>query len=114
MTLLDGKLWTIIIRMNFRCTHLTAPIAKLLPSPTAMNFRFSTITAALGCVLLASCYPYDESRDRKQHPKPPQKTTATTTEQQKIQEQRDKLKAEDEQKKTEVTRSMPPPEPLGN
>lgn len=67
---------------------------------TAMNFRLSTIIATLGCVLLASCYPYDESK----HQKPTQKTkqkTVTTAEQQKIQEQRDQLKATAEKKKEE-------------
>lgn len=67
---------------------------------TAMNFRLSSIIATLGCVLLASCYPYDESK----HQKPTQKTkqkTVTTAEQQKIQEQRDQLKATEEAKKKE-------------
>lgn len=67
-----------------------------------MNFRFSTSIAALGCVLLASCYPYDESKDKKQPQKPVQKTP-TAAEQQKIKEQRDGLKEkEDLAKKDEV------------
>jgi hypothetical protein len=57
-----------------------------------MYFRYSTAFAALGCVLMASCYPYDESKNKK--PVPPKQTqkTMTPAEQQKIKEQRDKMK----------------------
>ncbi|RYD22110.1 MAG: hypothetical protein EOP88_09150 [Verrucomicrobiaceae bacterium] len=72
-----------------------------------MNSRFTTAFAALGCVLLASCYPYDESRDgRKTAQKKPDQTV-TSPEQQKLQQQRDELKKKeelakkDEEKKTE-------------
>jgi hypothetical protein len=66
-----------------------------------MKLRLSTAFAALGCVLLASCYPYDESRDRKPTQAPPQKTVSSA-EQQKIKEQRDKLKAEEDLKKKQT------------
>ncbi|HEX7260523.1 MAG TPA: hypothetical protein VF258_01795 [Luteolibacter sp.] len=65
-----------------------------------MNFRLSSIIATLGCVLLASCYPYDESK-HKQPTQPTKQKTVTTPEQQKIQEQRDQLKAAEEAKKKE-------------
>ena len=65
-----------------------------------MNIQFSTAFATLGCVLLASCYPYNENRGRKQATKPPEKTVSSA-DQQKIKEQRDQLKAQDETKKQE-------------
>lgn len=63
-----------------------------------MNLRFSTAFAAVGCILMASCYPYDESQRNKPTQKTPQKTV-TSPEQQKVQEQRDKLKKEQTAKK---------------
>jgi outer membrane biosynthesis protein TonB len=66
-----------------------------------MNFRFSTAVAALGCVFLASCYPYNENQRRKQTTKPAEKSL-TSAEQQKLKEQRDKLKAEEEKKATDT------------
>ncbi len=63
-----------------------------------MNIRFSTASAALGCILLASCYPYNENRGRNQATKPPEKTV-TSQDQQKIQAQRDKLKQDELKKK---------------
>jgi len=61
-----------------------------------MQFRFSTAFAALGCVLLASCYPYDESKNRK--PAPPKQTqkSLTAAEQQKLKEQRELMKEKEE------------------
>jgi hypothetical protein len=56
-----------------------------------MKIRFSTIVPALGCAMLASCYPYDESKDRRPPRKPIQKTVSSA-EQQKIQAQREVLK----------------------
>lgn len=72
-----------------------------------MTYRFSTAFAALGCLFLASCYPYNENQHKKQAGKPPEKTV-TSAEQQKIQDQRDKLKAQDELKKTETTEEKIP------
>lgn len=65
-----------------------------------MNSRFLTASAALGCILLASCYPYNENRGRKPSGKPPEKTVSSQ-DQQKIQEQREKLN-QDAQKKKEA------------
>jgi len=55
--------------------------------------------AALGCAMLASCYPYPENRDDKPANKPPEKTV-TSADQQKVQAERDRMKAEAEKKKT--------------
>jgi hypothetical protein len=66
-----------------------------------MKFHFSTAFAALGCVLLASCYPYDESKNKKPAPKPAPKTL-TSAEQQKLKEQRDKMKETDDLVNKEV------------
>jgi hypothetical protein len=77
-----------------------------------MNFRFSTATAALGCILLASCQVYDESRDKKTAAVPPTKTP-TPAEQAKIQEQREKLKAEEDLKKKEAATNTTPSENPG-
>jgi hypothetical protein len=63
-----------------------------------MNLRFSTVSATLGCILLASCYPYNENRGRKQSGKPPEKNVSSQ-DQQKIQAQRDKLKLDELKKK---------------
>lgn len=71
-----------------------------------MNLRLSSPIAALGCVFLASCYPYDESRDKRPTQAPTQKTVSTA-EQQKIKEQRDKMKAGEELKKKEVVENTP-------
>ncbi|MEO5714845.1 MAG: hypothetical protein ABIT37_15300 [Luteolibacter sp.] len=71
-----------------------------------MTFRVSTGFAALGCVLLASCYPYDESQGRKPATKPPEKTL-TAAEQQKIKEQREMAKNEANLKKQEELRNNP-------
>lgn len=71
-----------------------------------MTYRFSTGFAALGCVLLASCYPYNENPQHRSGRRPPA-TTPTAVEQQKIKEQRDlaqkeaNLKKQESNKKTE-------------
>lgn len=70
-----------------------------------MKLRTSTAFAVLGCVVLASCYPYNENRYRKPDGNQ-RKTTVTSAEQQKIQQQRDEMKAKDEQKKE--TAEKPP------
>jgi len=75
-----------------------------------MTFRFSTGFAALGCVLLASCYPYDESHGKKPGTRPPEKTL-TSAEQQKIKEQREMAKKEADLKKQEDLKSTPPTTP---
>lgn len=79
-----------------------------------MKVRLSSIIATLGCIFLVSCYPYDESQDKKPKQQQPKQKTVTTPEQQKIQEQRDKLKATDEaQKKAEAELKNSPTETSG-
>lgn len=71
-----------------------------------MTIRFSTGFAALGCVLLASCYPYNENPQHRPGHRTADKTP-TAAEQQKIKEQRDlaqkeaNLKKQDAIKKTD-------------
>jgi hypothetical protein len=60
-----------------------------------MNHRFLTGFAALGCVLFASCTPFNEQQTKRPAQKPAQKT-ATAAEQQKVQEQRDLMKQKEE------------------
>jgi hypothetical protein len=67
-----------------------------------MNLRLTSSIAALGCALLASCYPVDESAANNK--KPIAKQTATdktimSPEQQKIQDKRDAMKAAEKAKK---------------
>ncbi|GAA5128392.1 hypothetical protein JIN84_01955 [Luteolibacter yonseiensis] len=66
-----------------------------------MNFRLTTALAALLCVSLAACYPYDESRDRRRVQKKPENASVTSVEQQKLQAQRDELKKKEEAAKKE-------------
>lgn len=66
-----------------------------------MNLRIFTGFAALGCMLLASCHPYNESANKKPIAKKGP-ATVSTPEQQKLQKQRDELKAQDEAKKKDV------------
>lgn len=77
-----------------------------------MNFPSTSAFAAIGCVLLASCYPYDESRDRRRPPVNPPPRSVSSPEQQKVEEQRERLKeAEAALKKTEIAEG--PPESRG-
>ncbi len=75
-----------------------------------MNLRFLTGFAALGCVLLASCTPYNEHPNKKATGNPTQKT-ATAAEQQKIQEQRDLLKQKEELAKADELKNTTPETP---
>ncbi len=74
-----------------------------------MKLRFSTGIAALVCVLLASCYPYDENSGRK---KPVKKPEMTAAEQAKAKEEEAKKKAEEElkKKKEQAQAGTTPPE----
>lgn len=108
MTLLDGTRWNIMIpHEEPSLNNRRPPIPNLLSPFIPMNSRFTTAFAALGCVLLASCYPYDESQGRKAAQKKPDQTV-TSPEQQKLQQQRDELKKKEdlakkaEEKKTEA------------
>jgi hypothetical protein len=75
-----------------------------------MNHRFLTGFAALGCVLLASCTPYNEQQNKKPTRKLGQKT-ATAAEQQKTQEQRDLMKQKEELAKKEAPANTMPETP---
>lgn len=93
--------------MTNRNARLT--VFETAKPPTVMNFRFSTALAALCCVCLASCYPYDESQNRRKPPTRNQaQKTITSPEQQKVQEQRERVKAEEESKKKEAPRETIP------
>ena len=73
-----------------------------------MNVRFFAPVAVLGCVFLASCYPYDESRDRRRQGEQPVQKTVTSADQQKIKEQRDEMKKKEAQVKKETAQESPP------
>lgn len=64
----------------------------------AMTSRLIPAFAIAGCAILASCYPVDESTPQRMPDKPGNKKTVTTPEQQKIQEERDRLKQEEEKR----------------
>ena len=59
-----------------------------------MNLRLSTGIAAIGCVLLASCYPVNEHPRQQRRPKAPDQTAATQ-DAQKLKEQ-DTLKQKEQ------------------
>lgn len=71
-----------------------------------MNLRFSTVSVALGCIFLASCYPYNENRGKKSSQKPAEKNVSSA-DQQKLQAQRDQLKKQDELKKQAPKEELP-------
>ena len=72
-----------------------------------MTFRFSTGFAALGCVLLASCYHYTEPPQKKPSNKPPEKVLSAA-EQQKVKEQSELAQKQEDLKKEEALKSAPP------
>lgn len=72
-----------------------------------MNFRLTTGFVALGCVLLASCYPYNENRGTRPNRRPPP-TSVTAPEQQALQAQRDAMKAKEELARQEAARMAAP------
>lgn len=108
MTLLDVERRKIIIPHDV-ASHLSG-VLKFQPfhSHTIMNQRIFTGIAALGCVLLASCHPFNESANKKPIPKKGS-TVATTPEQQKLQKQLDDLKAKEAAKKKEMEATTNPP-----
>lgn len=74
-----------------------------------MNPRSSSaLLAAAGCVLLASCYPYDESRDRGRPLAGPPQRSVSSPEQQKVQEQRERMKEKEAEKKKTQSTEKPP------
>ncbi|MFT3990537.1 MAG: hypothetical protein QM680_03920 [Luteolibacter sp.] len=68
-----------------------------------MKTRLISGTAALGCLLMASCYPIQEGPRRKPNQGPDQSVTSQN--QQKIQDQRDKMKQKAEAEKTKAENS---------
>lgn len=72
-----------------------------------MKLHFSTTFAAFGCILLASCYPYDEGQRNKPTQKTAQKTVSSP-DQQVIQEQRENLKAVEKTKKKVIPKEPAP------
>lgn len=81
-----------------------------------MNLRLSTAVAALSCVVLASCYPYNENPQKKKATKNPEKI-ATTPDPQKLKEQealknkeQEKLAQEKIAENSDTTTSTPPTE----
>ena len=66
-----------------------------------MNLRISTGLVAFGCILLASCYPYNENNKKKT--KAPENATATAEQKTKEQAEALKKKQQDEIKKKEET-----------
>jgi len=71
-----------------------------------MKTSLITGIAAVGCVLMASCYPYPEPPPHRGQHKPD--GSLSSPEQQKIQEQRDKLK---EKEKQQQPGELPPEGP---
>ncbi|MEP2776823.1 MAG: hypothetical protein ABJQ29_11555 [Luteolibacter sp.] len=67
-----------------------------------MKINLSFSLPALGCLALASCYPIDHDPRGPRGPNDKPDKTVTSQDQQKIQEQRDRMKEKDEKKK-EVT-----------
>ncbi len=65
-----------------------------------MNSHLLTGFTALGCILLASCHPYNENQDKKPV-KQPEPKTLTAAEQKKAKEERDSMKQKEAAKKTE-------------
>jgi len=81
-----------------------------------MNLRLSTALAALSCVVLASCYPYNENQQKKKATKNPEKI-ATTPDPQKLKEQealknkeQEKLAQEKIAENPDTTTTTPPTE----
>jgi len=80
-----------------------------------MKSRHLTASVALGCALLGSCVPYDESKDKnKKTPGNPSNQNISSPEQQKLQQQRDELKKkEEEEKKKQEELATKPAEGAG-
>lgn len=67
-----------------------------------MNFRLCTGLAAIACLSLVSCYPYNEGSQKKKATRGVEKTTEKTQEMKaKEEEAAKKKKAEEEMKKTD-------------
>lgn len=72
-----------------------------------MNFRLCTGLAAIVCMSLASCYPYNENSQKKKPTKAAEKTTATPDQLKAKEKEQEELKKQKEQeelkKKEELT-----------
>ncbi len=74
-----------------------------------MKSTFLHSLPLIGCLAFASCYPIP---DKPKGPKPPEQGgTVTSQEQQKIQEQRDRMKEKAEKEKEVVTTDVPEEKP---
>jgi hypothetical protein len=71
-----------------------------------MKHHVSAILAATLCVALASCYPYDESQQRKKTTRAPQKPTPE--QQAKLKEEELRKKQEEELKQAGNENTLPP------
>lgn len=101
MTLLDETLRTSNIPAERLSQSIGAFPPTRIPAPRSiMNSQLLTGITALGCVLLASCYPYNENQNKKPVTSQQQKPL-TAVEQKKVQAERDQMKMKDEAKKKE-------------
>jgi hypothetical protein len=75
-----------------------------------MKSRLLPILPLAGCLALASCYPLPD-KPRPQGP-PKKEETVTSEDQQKIQDQRDRMKEKEEQEEQE-TANLPKEKPTG-
>jgi hypothetical protein len=74
-----------------------------------MKSKFLPCLPLIGCLAFASCY---QVPDKPRGPKPPvQGETVTSEDQQKIQDQRDRMKEKEEKEKTEATTDIPKEKP---
>ncbi len=104
MTPLDGNASPAFTESLVGILPVPAPFKFLTPI-TAMKSKFLLSLPLIGCLALASCY---QVPDKPRGPKPPlQDETVTSEDQQKIQEQRDRMKEEEEKEKLEATTEMP-------
>lgn len=102
MTLLDGRLKKPLIAPASTALLRTAkPNSQTYFLTTAMKFRLFTGFSAALCVLLASCYPYEENPRRNKANQATQKPTAEQVKQQELLAA--KKKQEEELKKTQET-----------
>jgi hypothetical protein len=115
--LLDGKHKAIIITPVVATPATDQLLQTFNPFPPIMNLRLSSGLAAIVCISLASCYPYDEHASKKKTTKGPEKT-ATTPDQTKLkEEEKKKAAATEEMKKKEeaatgtTTATQPPANP---
>lgn len=73
-----------------------------------MNLRVFNGFAVLSCVLLASCYPYNEQRPQKKAQRGVLPTPPTAEELQLKKQEEERKKQEEELKKAEETKVTPP------